>query len=65
MENCEKTDQVPERVKKAAREIVDVLIQNHLRQHEAYSLLDKVMHRVCAQNPEVRKEEMDLSFCDD
>ena len=65
MENCEKTNQVPERAKKAAREIVDVLIQNHLRQVEAVNILEGISRAVRMQNHEVSASELRLPFCDD
>ena len=59
------TNQVPENVKKAAREIVDVLIQNHLRRWEAANVLESVADAVRQQNCEVKASELQLPFSDD
>ena len=56
---------MPEHAKKAAREIVDVLIQNHLRQVEAVNILEGISRAVRMQNHEVSASELRLPFCDD
>lgn len=62
----EPTNQVPENVKKAAREIVDVLVRNHLRQTEACMLLEEIDRAVRMQNHLVSAEKIVfLPFCDD
>lgn len=63
--NCEPTNYVPENVKKAAREILDVLVKNHLHRLEASRLLFSLSNDVEGQDPEVRISEIRLSFCDD
>lgn len=63
--DCEQTNYVPENVKKAAREILDVLVKNHLHRLEASRLLFNLSNDVERQDPEVRISEIRLSFCDD
>ena len=50
---------------KAAREILDVLVKNHLHRLEASRLLFNLSNDVERQDPEVRISEIRLSFCDD